>query len=120
MSDATFDLYVAKKMAAKAQNARDRGIEFNLTFAGMRNLLKAKRCFYTGLPMTKPGSAKQIATDLTIDRVDASKGYVTGNVVACCYAANQLKSQVESAGMAGLKMGERVFSRSIKRMGGVK
>lgn len=120
MSDPQFDLYVAKKMSAKSQNARDRGIEFNLTFASMRNLLSAKKCYYTGLQMTKSSGVKQIGSDLTIDRIDASKGYVKGNVVACCYAANQLKSQVEKAGLAGIKMGARVFNRTIKRMEAMK
>ncbi len=120
MSNPQFDLYVAKKMSAKSQNAKDRGIEFSLTFASMRNLLSAKKCYYTGLPMTKPTGAKQIGSDLTIDRIDASKGYVKGNVVACCYAANQLKSQVEAAGIAGIKMGARVFNKAIKRIEGVK
>lgn len=116
MADAQFDLYVAKKMSAKAQNARDRGIEFSLSFASMKNLLKAQKCYYTGLPMTRPTGQKQIGSDLTIDRIDASKGYIKGNVVACCYAANQLKSQVEAAGIEGIKMGARVFNRTIKRM----
>jgi repressor of nif and glnA expression len=116
MADPTFDLYVAKKMSSKASNAKDRGIEFNLTFASMRNLLSAKKCYYTGLPMTKPTGVKQVGSDLTIDRIDASKGYIKGNVVACCYAANQLKSQVEAAGLEGIKMGARVFNRTIKRM----
>jgi repressor of nif and glnA expression len=116
MADPKFDLYVAKKMSAKAQNARDRGIEFSLSFASMRNLLKAQNCYYTGLKMTKPTGTKQVGSDLTIDRIDASKGYIKGNVVACCYAANQLKSQVEAAGIAGIKMGARVFNRTIKRM----
>lgn len=116
MSDATFDLYVAKKYAAKAQNARDRGLDFTITYTSMKNMLKAKRCYYTGLPMTKQVGSIQKGSDITIDRIDASKGYIPGNVVACSYAANQLKSQVESAGIAGLKMGARVFNRTIKRM----
>jgi hypothetical protein len=116
MSDSQFDLYVAKKFAAKAQNARDRGLEFTISFMSMKNMLKAQKCYYTGLPMTRQIGSVQRASDITIDRIDASKGYIPGNVVACSYAANQLKSQVEAAGIAGLKMGARVFTRTIKRM----
>lgn len=116
MSDAQFDLYVARKFAGKAQNAKDRGLEFTITFQSMKNMLKAKKCYYTGLPMTRQIGANQRGSDVTIDRVDSSKGYIPGNVVACSYAANQLKSQVESAGIAGLKMGAQVFTRTIKRM----
>ena len=117
MTDASFDLMVAGKMGRKAHNAQQRGIEFTLTFASMRNLMKAKKCYYTGLPLTEPVHGEALkATDRTIDRIDASKGYVKGNVVACCHAANQVKSQFEKAGVAGLKIGAQVFTKAIKRM----
>lgn len=116
--DYSFDLYVARKMQGKAHNARDRGIEFNLSFAAMRNLLRSKKCYYTGIALTRPesGSTTLKASDLTIDRIDSSKGYVHGNVVACCHAANQMKSFAEGAGIAGLKAAEKIFSKSIKRI----
>lgn len=122
MTDASFDLYVADKLRRKADNARERGIEFNMTFQAMKNILSAKKCHYTGLPLTKPriGTMPLRGSDLTIDRIDCAKGYVKGNVVACSYAANQLKAQVEKAGVAGLKMGARVFSKTIKRIEGAK
>jgi hypothetical protein len=60
------------------------------------------------------------ATDRTIDRVDASKGYVIGNVVACCYAVNHMKSLVENdlagTGLTGLKVVRKVFDKTIKRI----
>lgn len=118
MSDASFDLYVADKLRRKADNARERGIEFNMTFQAMKNILSAKKCHYTGLPLTKARHASFPirGSDLTIDRIDCSKGYVKGNVVACSHAANQLKAQVEKAGVAGLKMGVKVFQKTIKRI----
>jgi hypothetical protein len=121
MSDASFDLYVANKLTRKADNARTRGIEFSMTFQGMKNILNSKTCYYTGLPLTRPRPGEPLrASDLTIDRVDSSKGYVKGNVVACSHAANQLKAQVEGVGIAGFKMGIRVFEKSIKRINGGK
>ena len=120
MSDANFDLYVADKLRRKADNARERGIEFDMTFQAMKNILSAKKCYYTGLPLTKArhGSLPLRGSDLTIDRLDHTKGYVKGNVVACSHAANQLKAQVEKAGVAGLKMGVRIFQKTIKRIEG--
>lgn len=121
MSDASFDLYVADKLRRKADNARERGIEFAMTFQSMKNILSAKKCHYTGLALTKARHGLPLrGSDLTIDRIDCEKGYVKGNVVACSYAANQLKAQVEKAGIAGLKMGVRVFSKTIKRIEGAK
>lgn len=117
MSDNSFDLYVAQKLGQKAHNAHQRGIEFDLSFQSMKNLLSSKKCYYTGLPLTRPRHMEELlATDLTIDRIDASKGYVKGNVVACCHAANQVKSQFEKAGIQGLKVGAQVFTKAIKRM----
>jgi hypothetical protein len=38
--------------------------------------------------------------------------------VACSHAANQLKAQVEKAGVAGFNMGIRVMKKAIKRIEG--
>tara|TARA_R110000744_G_C19371770_1_gene563186 strand:- start:47887 stop:48255 length:369 start_codon:yes stop_codon:yes gene_type:complete len=116
-TNAEFDMYVARKMMSKMGNAKERGIEFALSFQSMKNLLKSKKCYYTGLELTKPDGKKTRASDLTIDRIDASKGYVPGNVVACSYAANHLKSQFEKGGVKGLKAGRSVFDKTLKRMG---
>ena len=118
--NAAFDLYVAKKMAKKARDAKDRGIEFSLSFQAMKNILSAKKCYYTGIPLTTSEGSVQKASDLTIERVDPSKGYVVGNCVAACYAANNIKSQLESAGLTGLKAGRNIFNKAIKRIEGKK
>lgn len=121
MTDASFDLYVADKLRRKADNARERGIEFNMSFQAMKNILSAKKCHYTGLPLTKARHGLPLrGSDLTIDRVNCEIGYVKGNVVACSHAANSLKSQVEKAGVAGLKMGVKIFAKTIKRIEGKK
>lgn len=112
-----FDLYVMEKMQSKMHNARQRGVQFDLTFQAMKNLCRAKKCYYTGIPLTKPKSGQPAqASDFTIDRIDASKGYVAGNVVACCHAANQLKSHADKGGLAAMVMAQKVFSKTIKRM----
>lgn len=93
-----FNILVAKKYAQKANNARQRGIEFALSYTSIRNLLRAKRCYYTGIELTTPekGNAIRRPTDLTIERIDSNKGYVKGNVVAACHAANSLKNTFEA------------------------
>lgn len=121
MTPTQFDLYAAKHLVWKAENAKKRGIEFNLTIASMKNLLSAKRCYYTGILLTK-SSGKEgeelRLSDFTIDRIDGSKGYVKGNVVACCHAANQMKNQFESLGVVGLKAGRAIFDKALKRIEG--
>lgn len=120
MTASEFDLYAAKHLVWKAENAKKRGIEFNLTIASMKNLLTAKKCFYTGIALTKstgkePNGELRLS-DATIDRIDVTKGYVSGNVVACCHAANQMKNQFESLGIVGLKAGRNIFDKAIKRI----
>lgn len=111
------DLQVARKFISKRDNALQRGLEFSLSLRGMGNLLRAKKCYYTGIPLTEPKAGVPLrASDRTIDRVDASKGYIAGNVVACCHAANHLKSLCEGGGVEGIKMGEKVFSKTLRRL----
>ena len=88
------DLEVAKKFMSLSSNANRRGKDFGLTLAEVRRLLSLKRCQLTGVEMTLAGDEPAKGTDRTIDRVDASKGYVVGNVAAVCYAANMLKAQL--------------------------
>jgi repressor of nif and glnA expression len=115
-ADYEFDLYVANKLRSKADNAKARGIEFKMTFQSMKNLLKAKHCYYTGVKLTKAGEGKQRPSDMTIDRIDPNKGYVTGNVVACCFGFNQLKSQVEHGGVDAVVLISKAFLKASKRM----
>ena len=121
MTPSEFDLYAAKHLVWKAENAKKRGIEFNLTVASMKNLLSAKKCYYTGIGLTKStGNGEMRLSDATIDRIDVTKGYTSGNVVACCHAANQMKNQFESLGIVGLKAGRNIFDKAIKRIEGAK
>ncbi|MNF29684.1 hypothetical protein D3C85_1342250 [compost metagenome] len=117
-TDVTFEAKVARKYLSKRSDAEQRGIEFSLSIRSMENLMKAKTCYYTGFVLTEPDGGHMKATDRTIDRVDSTKGYVKGNVVACCNAANQLKAMCEGAGLQGYKMGARVLDKTIKRIQG--
>lgn len=109
------DIELAQKYINKRNNALSRGIKFTMTLQSMRNLMGAKKCYYTGVPLTNPSAGYAKASDRTIDRIDPSKGYEPGNVVACCHAANQLKAQVEQGGIPGLQMGIRILEKAIKR-----
>lgn len=104
---------VQRSFSEKLDNARQRGIEFNLSFTAIKNLMKAKRCYYTGVKLTLPtGGADTLkANSLTIDRIDSSLGYV----VACSHAFNQIKANVDSAGKQGMKMMSKAFKKAEER-----
>jgi hypothetical protein len=85
MSEVT-DLVVAKKLIHLAQSAKDRNLEFNLSFKTVKRLMSVKKCYYTSVEFEEQG-----ANCRTIDRIDASLGYIEGNVVACTNEFNGKK-----------------------------
>lgn len=82
------DIEIATKYLNKAQHAKDKGIEFTLNFTSFKNVYRAKKCYYTGLPLTD--------RTRSIDRIDNSIGYVKGNVVACNRDFNTFKGHIEN------------------------
>lgn len=87
------DIAVANKFILLRKSAKKRGIEFNLSLTSVRNLLNAKRCYYTGTPLVR-GDDSIPANRFSVDRKDASKGYIKGNVVACTEEFNHRKSNL--------------------------
>lgn len=81
------EVRTAKKFLKLKQSAHSRGKSFNLSLTSVRNLLRAKKCYFTGVPLTP--------ANMTVDRLDASKGYIIGNVVACDATFNRLKGSYD-------------------------
>lgn len=96
MNPTEFDLYVSSRYRIKANDAKVRNLEFSLTFSEFRKLVARRTCQYTGIKLTLPESGGQKNTDMSFERVDNSKGYVSGNVISVCFAANNIKSVFEN------------------------
>lgn len=112
-----WDRFVISKYNAKRNDARARGIEFTLTFRCMSNLLRAKKCAYTGVKLTLPSDVlPNTLTDLTIERVNPEEGYVPGNVIAVCRLANNMKSFTENAGLTSMKETHMILTKALKRI----
>lgn len=88
--DVLLDIRILKKFTNKIQHCKEKNRRFNLTFQSFKNMFKAKKCYFTGMPI---GGDNQSA--FTVDRVDNSKGYEKGNVVACSREFNSLKGELE-------------------------
>lgn len=84
------DVIISRKYLNLHQSAKKRGKDFNLTFSDVKKLLSRKTCYYTGMKLSREEGNNQ----LTIDRIDGTKGYVKGNVVACSHWANQIKNSL--------------------------
>jgi hypothetical protein len=114
MTEIEFDIYCAKAYITKLQSCKSRGIGFELNFTSFKNLMRAKKCYYTGITLTRGGGQEGDPNYLTIDRIDNNLPYQKGNVVACCAKANQLKSLVENSDMT-MKQAFGVFKKTVDR-----
>lgn len=91
------DLHTAKKFIQLSNRAELKKLDMNLSLADVKALLSRKYCQYTKEEMIKlelSEGQEPPKNMLTFDRVDSSKGYVKGNVVAVCHWANQLKNDL--------------------------
>jgi hypothetical protein len=82
----------------KYHSSVDRGVEFKLTFPQFKTLMKAKHCYYTdrelhhefGVP-----SQEKTFNQVSLERLDSSRGYTKQNTVPVCHGMNQLRSKLE-------------------------
>jgi hypothetical protein len=58
------DLEIAHKFCNLYNSAKSRNKDFDLTLTSVKNLLKAKKCFYTGVELSKE--------TLSIDRITST------------------------------------------------
>lgn len=105
------DAYLARKYLMKEESSKRRGIAFNLSFVSYKNLMRAKKCYYTGIELSDVEGA---ADQRTIDRINPNKPYEKGNVVACCHAFNQLKSKMEYDGAIFLPSFQKAVVKMFK------
>ena len=83
------DLEVARKMLKIFQSAQDRGLQFDLSFSTVKDLLSHPTCYYTGRRFEDDGPFSR-----SCDRIDSDRGYIEGNVVSCTVDINSKKSNL--------------------------
>ena len=91
-TDVPEDVIIATKYRNKALNAKERNIQFSLTFSQFKKLLQRKTCGYTGLPLCLTENDNDMSP--TIERIDGNKGYVQGNCIVVASKYNQLKNEL--------------------------
>jgi hypothetical protein len=96
------------------QNARRRGISFNLSMEEFLEITQ-KNCFYCGCPPSNHENKPQNYGDYVysgIDRVDNNKPYIKDNVVPCCGDCNHAKfKQTKEQFFSWV---EKVYNHSIR------
>ena len=81
-------------------SARDRSkyhnIDFSLSLDDIKNLWVEQNgtCALSGIKMTYELQNGRTPTNVSIDKIDRTKGYVTGNIQLVCMACNQMKSDL--------------------------
>lgn len=111
------DIKLAHKYINKLHSCKSRNIEFDLPFQSYKNLMRSKKCYYSGVALISGEASKHGDNVLTIDRIDNNKGYIKGNVVACSSLMNQLKNVAESRGMTFKELGRYMqkFDNEIRK-----
>lgn len=87
---------INKKFSAYKSRAKNKGIRFSLNKKQFQYIL-AKPCYYC-----------KTNDNLGIDRINNDKGYVSNNVVSCCWDCNRSKSNKT----------EEEYKDYVKRFGG--
>lgn len=110
------DLKLANAYLLKAQQARDRKIDFQISFSDYKRLKGRKKCFFTGVELIhfKETGTKQDNT-YTLDRINSDLPYTKENTVPCSHWFNNFKNVIEK--QEGDKLEN--FSNAIKGLGKV-
>lgn len=79
-------------LGAARTRAKNKGRAYTVNIDDLVALWEAQqgRCWYTGVDLVYDGNRSSEA--LSIERVDSNKGYTKENVVLCCLAVNEMKS----------------------------
>jgi hypothetical protein len=84
------DIIACRRYIQAYENARDRGIDFQLTISDVKRLMRKTRCHYTGILFDH----SIVDFRPSFDRVDKNKPYTKDNVVMCMTAVNHLKNDL--------------------------
>ena len=78
------------------RRALNSNIEFNITFEYIKELWNEQKgiCALSNVPMTYLLKEGRTPTNISIDKIDRTKGYIKGNIQLVCMACNQIKSDL--------------------------
>lgn len=85
-------------LSTAKKNAKNKHIQFDLTLDYVQSLWKNQngKCAYTQIPMLLFSTTNQRTfkpSAASLDRIDATKGYVSGNVRFVCLSINYAKNR---------------------------
>ena len=99
------DRKLSKCLRWRWLSARDRSrynnLDFNLTVEYLNELWikQGGKCALSGIEMTFELQNGRTPTNVSIDKIDRTKGYIIGNIQLVCMACNQMKSDLSEKEM---------------------
>lgn len=81
--------YVQRLLYSAKARAKKRGLEFTIE---PKDIQLTDNCPYLGIPFTNIYGKGRIKTNLSLDRIDNTKGYIPGNVEVISLQANIMKN----------------------------
>jgi len=92
------DIDIAARYVKKAEWAKEKGIEFSLSFFEYKKLSNRKRCAYSDIEFSEYVDGKPVDSFSmkTLERIDNNLGYTYDNTTAVCYGVNVLKGNWEN------------------------
>lgn len=77
-----------------AKRKQDLGFDIDIGYLMAVFQQQSGRCALSGVEMTYAAGAGRVSTNISIDRIDSSKGYLRGNVQLVCDIVNRMKSDM--------------------------
>ena len=89
------DPYITSLVNSARVRARKKDRSFDITTEWVNEQAERQNwlCYYTGRQMTTQCGSGRLPTNMSLDRVDSSRGYTQDNVVLCCTDINIAKQQ---------------------------
>lgn len=76
-------------LATAKRSARIKGLEFNITADDIQFYIL---CPYLRIPLVYDGATGRTDNSASLDRIDSTKGYISGNVEIISWRANRIKN----------------------------
>ena len=111
------EVNIAQAYIKKSLNTKKVNQEWSISLAHFKKLYLQTRCYYSGEELSERGESHVGKWNYpTYERIDASKGYIQGNVVVICHCLNKLKGQIEAkTNPYSFEMVQRMFNKINER-----
>lgn len=99
-----------KMLNAARKTAKVKNLEFNIT---EEDLVIPEYCPYLNCKLTNIQGQGRVKTNMSIDRIDPTKGYIKGNVQIISHLANVMKQDCSQEELVAFAKGVLSLTQSV-------